>query len=120
DLENLPNVDQSSAAFIAEFAEMIVSKANENGSYGISDVRARAVAQWGDFVDGTIVALQAQVRTLSEQLAAVGGDTVVADIDFSAEANSGAIADGTVAIDGVNWTAANVAAAGTFEILNGT
>lgn len=45
---------------------------------------------------------------------------VVADIDFSAEASSGAIADGTVAIDGVNWTAENVSAAGTFEIINGT
>jgi len=127
DLENLPNVDQSSAAFIAEFAQMIVEKANANGNYGAADVRTRAVAQWGDFVDGVLVALQARVQSLqsevddlSDQVDSIGGGTVVADIDFSAEPSSGAISDGTVAIDGVNWTAENVAAAGTFAIVNGT
>jgi hypothetical protein len=42
------------------------------------------------------------------------------EIDWSAHASVLGIADGNVAVSGVNWTAANVAGSTTFQILNGS
>jgi hypothetical protein len=41
------------------------------------------------------------------------------EVDFSSLANN-TLTDGTESIDGINWTVANAAEAGTFDILNGT
>lgn len=44
----------------------------------------------------------------------------VYELDWSAESTQLGLGDGNVLVDGVNWTAANTAAASTFQILNGS
>ncbi len=57
------------------------------------------------------------VHTLSA--AGLDAAEVLYEVDFSTLANN-TLTNGTETIDGLNWTVANAASLGTFEILNGT
>src|SRR5690606_35741134 len=64
-LNDLPDVNVDPTTFRTTYAALFVRKVNENTRFGEGDVRARAVAEWGDFIDGSIAALQAYVYGLS-------------------------------------------------------
>lgn len=49
-----------------------------------------------------------------------GSPKTIYELDWAAQATQLGLADGTVTVDGVNWTAANAATASVFRILNGS
>lgn len=61
DLDNLPDLEQSTATFRTAFAQYLAEKTNKNASLTAANVPGRAVAQWGDFVDGMLAVLQGYV-----------------------------------------------------------
>lgn len=104
--------DLSAHAWLAE------NKVDTGDEVTTSTVDTNLGAQWCNFVDKLLKQASAALRGELEVPALY--PRVAADIDFSSLANSGAFADGTVAIDGVNWTARNTSAASTFQVTNGT
>lgn len=65
---------------------------------------------------GVDIAVDDAANTIT--LAATYPQTIY-EVDFTAQANN-TFANGTEVIDGLSWTAANVASLATFDILNGT
>lgn len=104
DLSSLPVIEQAVAAFRAQYERELALKVTRNPVLTISDAVQKPVGQWGNWVDGMLAQLQADVaeRIVDGQVRL--GATTIHRVTAS-PAGSLAAPPGDIALDGVNGAA---------------